>query len=372
MNDRKLIFLHQNNNQKINFLELSDYLVRNKYIEPKNITFISIDNAFYDNEQELIDKYPEIKIDWVGQKSIYRLGLLARLANLFLNLKSLKKLSIIKNNILVVGNDGSIQRFVNNYFSPEKLYIICDTVIGPQKNFYVYYKIFFSLISRLRVSHFFPGLSFHTPCDGIFLNHINSKNLLNSRSVTSPIHIVDMPLHMKNRIDFYEKKKIKVNSNNRLNFIYITSAFAWHRKYLEDSYQKKDLQDLIKFFNKNSKFQLRIRIHPREDLKEYEVFRESYPNISISYKTSLVDDLAWCDRLITAASSVAYEADILGIDTYIYRKNFGQLPKDSLYYKGYKIIKSFDELDNKYIIKDNLFNAQKDIKFIAEQIMIDR
>ena len=370
MNDNKLIFLHQNTNQKINFLELSYYLVRNKYVESKNISFISIDNAFYDREQELIHKYHEIKIDWVGEKSIYRLGLLKRLFNLFLNIKNLKKLSMVKNNIFIVGNDGAIQRYINNYFSPDRFYIICDTVIGPQKKYYIYYKIFYSLICTLRLSHFFPGLTFHTPCDGIFLSHKNSKNLLVSRNVTSPIHVVDMPLHKKNRIDFYEKKKLSVKSNNKLNVIYITSAFAWHRKYIEDSYQKQDLQDLIKFFDKNSKFQLRIRIHPREELKQYAEFKESYPNIRISYNTPLVDDLVWCDKLITAASSVASEADILGIDTYIYRKNFGKLPKESLYFNGYNIINSFDEIDNNFK-KDNISNIQKDINFIAEQILVD-
>jgi len=342
MIEKKIIFFPQSYNQKINFLELAGDLTQRKFVASENIKFLSVQDAFYDETPEPITGYEEIKVDWVANKSIYRMGLIERLCNIVKNIKSLRCLSFLDDNILVVGNDGSIQRYLNNYFRLHKFYIVCDTVIGPQKKIYIAYKRIFDFSSKLKVSHFFPGLGFHTQNSGIFVCNENSMSLLKDRGVSSPIYVAEMPVHRKNAKEFELLKSSRTSNGN--NVLYITSAYVWHRKLEEDIYQRLDIEDLISHFGNDTSWKVKIRIHPREELANYAWIEKKCSNISISHSVPLVEDLLWCDKLITAMSSVGYESRELGINTYIYRKNFGQLPKSSIYNNGFNIINSLKDL----------------------------
>ena len=342
MIDKKIIFFPQNYNQHINFVELADNLVDRGFTNTESIKFLKIQGAFYDDKSDLIIGYEEIKINWVANKSIYRMGLLERLCNIVKNVNCLRCLSFLDDNILVVGNDGAIQRYLNNYFHLFKFYIICDTIIFPQKKIYIVYKIVFDLASKLKLSHFFPGLSFHTQNSGIFVCNENSMSLLKDRGVSSPIYVAEMPVHRKNAKEFELLKSSRTSNGN--NVLYITSAYVWHRKLEEDIYQRLDIEDLISHFGNDTSWKVKIRIHPREELANYAWIEKKCSNISISHSIPLVEDLLWCDKLITAMSSVGYESRELGINTYIYRKNFGQLPKSSIYNNGFNIINSLKDL----------------------------
>jgi hypothetical protein len=333
---KKLIFVPQNENQRVNFIELANEMIDRGFIDADNIIFVTIQKAFYDVILKYIIEFKEIKLDWQSTKPIYRMELLERLKNIMLNIRRLRNLTILKGNILIVGNDGAIQRYLNHFFNPSRLYIVCDTIIGPQSKKYILYKIVFDIASKLKLSHYFPGLSFHTKNDGIFICNQNSKNLLLDRGVLSPIYVSKMPIHNKNKRKFQERKSLK--SSNKINILYVTGAYIWHRKSFEDCCQMQDVGDLASYFGRKSECHVKIRIHPREDVAGYAWVEKKFPNISISYKTPLIDDFLWCDKLLTAASSVAHESNQLGIDTYIYRKNFGNLPKSSTYKNGYHVI----------------------------------
>lgn len=368
MIEKKIIFFPQSDNQKINFLELADDLTQRKFIASTNIKFLSVQGAFFDETLESITRYEEIKVDWIANKSIYRMGLIERLFNIIKNLKSLRCLSFLDDNILVVGNDGTIQRYLNNYFQLHKFYIVCDTVIGPQKKKYIAYKRVFDLASKLKISHFLPGLSFHTQNSGVFVCNQNSMLLLKDRGVSSPIYVAEMPVHRKNAKEFELLKSSRSSDGN--NVLYITSAYIWHRKLEEDTYQRLDIEDLISHFGNNTSWKVKIRIHPREEIADYAWIEKKCSNISISHSTPLVDDLLWCDKLITAMSSVAYESKELGINTYIYRKNFGQLPKSSSYNNGFNIINSLNDL---YVDKQSKYftDLLSERQEIADRLILD-
>ena len=363
-----LVFFPQNKNQKNNFYLLCRYLVENNYLVAADIIFINIVGAFDDSADDSFKDFNEVKINWFGNCPIYKLSFSRRFFQLCINLRNLKKLCFIKKSTLIIGNDGTIQRFLINRFNPPKIFILCDTVIGPQKKILKLYRIFFLLFSFLKVSHFFPGLSFHTKCNGIFLNNARSKYLLRKRCVKSPIHVVEMPLHIKNKERFRILVSGSRNIDKNQNLLYITSAFNWHRKYQQNTYQKQDIADLIIFLRNNPSFNLKVRVHPRESVEDY-LFLKNKSKIKLSISVPLVEDLAWCGKLVTAASSVAFESKYLGIQTYIYRKNFGPLPNDHLFLDGYKIIDDLNSLKYNHITSHKVIDGNS-MKFISERILI--
>jgi len=351
-----IVFFPQNKNQEENFVELANELISlHKEINIDDFLFILVPDAFGENYSSA-NNFRKLVINWSTERPIYLLGYIKRFTNLIANRKKLKKLKWLKGNILIIGNDGVLQRYLINRIGFEKIFIICDTIIFPIKEKLKFYIPIFQFLSKLKISHYFPGLTFHTPNDGIFVSNNNNKKILEKQSIKNFIYVCDMPLHAKNRETFYNIRKLR-KKTEKISVLYVTSAFKWHKLYFEDKLQRKDLMDLCFFSEKNKDLRVRVRIHPREQLSNYSYLKTKCKDLEISGKNGLTEDLAWSDIVITATSSVAYEAQQLGILTFIYRKNFGSVQPTSIFSNGYNII---DRIDDILIKPDNKNSSRQE------------
>ena len=85
--------------------------------------------------------------------------------------------------------------------------------------------------------------------------------------------------------------------------MYATTAFAWHGLHRYAQKEEEAIRGLINFKEKLN-FNLRIRVHPRGDAKNLNegVFKTYVKN------NTLYEDLFWADVILSAGSSISYEA----------------------------------------------------------------
>jgi len=350
--NRKILFLPQNANQEENFILLANNLVKKKLIQKNNIVFIVVLNAFGSSAHSE-HKYEIIQVQWESQEPIYKMKYIQRLINIINNQNKINKCIDITDNILVIGNDGAIQRLLINRFKTFKTFIVADTYISASINRGKLLRWIFQLFTMIKLSHLVPGVSYLSKSDAIFVSENYYKKLLMLHQKRSPVYNVEMPIHRNNFKEFISKKESlpKINSKK---IIYITSAFKWHRMYKEHKYQQDDIRDIINHFDNS--VTIKIRIHPRETFNDYKwIENMGLNNIQTTYNNDLITDLAWCDLLVTSMSSVGVEANNLGIPIYIYVNNFGiSYIKGSIFEDGYRIIDSLD-----VISQDSFVNFSK-------------
>jgi hypothetical protein len=357
--DKRIYFLPQNSNQEENFIYLSDSLIKNKLVDFNKIYFLHIINGF-GYKSQFKNKYSTINLNWESQKSIYLMNYTERFFNILKNLKITKKCKDIRNHILIIGNDGAIQRLIINKVKPSKSFIVTDTLISNSIFRGKLIKWLFQFSNYFSLSHLVPGVSYLTAVDAIFVAEPYYKNIIKTYYKNLLVYNVNMPIHLNNRKKYYELKKIQNDKN--INIIYITSAYKWHRLFEDHLCQQQDIRDLIRNYGADKEIFLRFRIHPREDKLDYDWLKDlKIDNIDISTENTLVDDLSWCNKLVTTISSVGVEARRLGIPTYIYIKNFGRnYIKNSIFENGFNIIDDINSLTNNsdYKLENNINKLQ--------------
>ena len=129
----------------------------------------------------------------------------------------------------------------------------------------------------------------------------------------------------------------------------------------------------------NSRYQYKIRVHPRDNLKKYEEFSKN--NITIANENSLFEDVKWCDIVVTIPSSTFFEINYFGkpfiilwpfnynsdifkpdiTSLKLLENELDKLDKDKLY----------DKYEKQRILRDSFINpkSNKSDKLIAEDIM---
>ena len=112
---KKILFFPQNDSHIANMESISEWLKEQGY----GITYVDTSNIYH-QKISLGSEYHIIKIDLPLQTSFYRLSALDRMKYVYRFNKEIPDLLISEYDILIIGNDGALQRILINRFRKEK------------------------------------------------------------------------------------------------------------------------------------------------------------------------------------------------------------------------------------------------------------
>lgn len=330
---RMIHFVIQNETHALNFEILADELVK-LGVPKERVKATSFDRVFHLSTQS--DGLPNHKPSGLClDVSFYRLASIDRLRWLSSVQDDLRTL-VEGDNVIVFGSDGAIQRCMANAVrrAGGDAVLLFDGLLHPWPDDLVTQvkmglrRDLLRVASTLGLGHLVPGVTGHGPIDYMFVMHSTVKDILREQGRRGPIEVIKLP-----RMQAYQEeiKRIRGEVPPVNQLLYVTGAFKWHSLKEEHENQKQDLEDLAQFAIDHPEWTVRIRIHPREKEEEYR--NRSWPvNVELSTgRTPVVHDLAWSSVVVTAFSTMAVEADLVGIPVMIYRRNFRQPSKSSIF-----------------------------------------
>lgn len=228
--------------------------------------------------------------------------------------------------LLVIGSDGAVQRVIANAVRKQggRVILLLDGVLQPwsHKSYLYLYAIMKRTLQRtsayFNLNQYFPSDIGHTNLDEIYVMNEAVRNVLLSQRVLAPIKVVTLPRFINHAQKF---SKLRQQPSN--NCLYVTGAYKWHGDLAGHNNQQKDITDLQQFAKSYPNWRIKVRIHPRElDLNDYQIAK--WPkNMTISLSDNdPIADMAWTNLLITARSTMAIEAEMVGLPVLIYHRNF--------------------------------------------------
>jgi hypothetical protein len=161
--------------------------------------------------------------------------------------------------------------------------------------------------ARVGLDAYVPGLAGHTPVDVIFTAGRFVTEAFRSQGVTSRIETTGIPRFA----ELASLEPAGAPTHPRA-VVYLTGSFRWHDETTLDRAQQHDLDALAAGLPEHG-WQLRIRVHPREELARYERFR-GLPGVELSTPADLPlwTELARAGAAVTAMSTAGLEALALG------------------------------------------------------------
>jgi hypothetical protein len=226
----------------------------------------------------------------------------------------LRVLSNLKTKVLVVGNDGSSFYRVFCYYARKrgiKVILLQDgNYNGLENNSQNRLSLFLSDSSLF--GPFATGL-FGTMSDFVCVYGENIKLKLQKYLTSTRVVVTGSPRHRAIRDRYNSFKSEEARMQNSINVLICTSnykncyLFDYHREQME---LMKSTLNLL-----NGKFgeimQVTLRIHPREDRKEYESFVSDF-DCSFSHNRDIALDLHNANIVFTFGSTVFLDSAVCG------------------------------------------------------------
>lgn len=321
----KIGFVVQNETQRENFLRLANDLVESG-VDRNGIIFITLDAVTHLNGGRDIHGFSVRTVPVKTEKSLYLMTGASRMIWLFRNAKQIERL-VDDIETLVVGNDGAVQRIFLKTVRRRagKTAILVDGLLFPfgrslMKRLHFHCRMaIFRAMDELGFGYMAPSIVGLSAVDQIFVMTESVKTVLKLNGCRSPISVIALPRHAD------LAKAVKYSRGNldySFNLLYVTSAFAWHGAMDEAKRQQEDLADIVELARKRPDMRLAIRVHPREAIDFYNKL-ELPANVTL--RASSIDlalDLAAARCVVTARSTVAWEARYVGVPVYLYVRNF--------------------------------------------------
>lgn len=329
---KKILFFPQNDSHIANMESISEWLKEQGY----GITYVDTSNIYH-QKISLGSEYHIIKIDLPLQTSFYRLSALDRMKYVYRFNKEIPDLLISEYDILIIGNDGALQRILINRFRKEKkkTVMLLDGLISDYsfslKEIVAYSSHpFRDCLKRLKksirenivkkcasseLSPFLPGLIGISPVSDIFVIGTHSKEVIQRINSKSTVHDLGLPRFWKtfNHCNFSCQDPSKV--------CYFPSAYKWHGQFREDEAQHQDIRmccELIQQINQKyaQSLQLIIKMHPRESAEDYFPYSSNYDFVRIESNLSVMECFNTCSLFLSNLSTVIIEGLTIGIPVY--------------------------------------------------------
>ncbi len=336
-----IAFVVQNETHALNFSPVIHELLK-RGVSEKSLRTLHLDTVFGMHTVDLIRVPNQELVEIDIPEPYYRLDHRRRFYWLTRNSHKLVKL-VEGVSVLVVGSDGGIQRLLANSVrkSGGKVVLLLDGLLHPwpvkNRAKYIVKRELGKLLTSVYLNYLFPADVGHSGLDWIFVMNSYVKSLLTAQGVKTPIEVISLP-----RFDNYLSRFDRLRSRHAgasKHLLYATGAYKWHGLYRESKFQEQDITDLVDFANIHTDWRVRIRIHPRENKRDYS--REWPVNIEVSGSPiSVLEDLAWASVLVTARSTIAFEAEIVSVPVLIYTRNFGDPGSDSYFGQNDYFLKS--------------------------------
>lgn len=327
-----LIFIVQNETHASNF-----YAIIDKFLETEHTNFhvIHLDKTTHLNTLPPNPPSWSKLLNIESEAPFYHMPRRQRVRWLLRNRKIIAE-SVRDANLLVIGNDGAIQKMMAERVRANggRVIMILDGLTLPWpktlrarlgQNFHL---LLNHVVKITGGSFLVPGLLGHSNLDQIFVMDKVVELELRRQGIKTPITTIMLP-RFREFVDRFNEKRECRKLAGEPNFLYATSAYAWHALQADARRQAADVQDFLDVAECRHDAQFKIRIHPRDNVHAYESLRLP-KNVQLSdIRTPLADDLAWSDLLLTARSSAAYESGLVGIPCGISTARFPVPPKNS-------------------------------------------
>lgn len=176
----------------------------------------------------------------------------------------------------------------------------------------------------------------------------------------------------------YDHVPQRTQSSEAKSICYITGAFEWIGDLEGDKYQDQKIVEYLDLLSRSyEKFNIWIRVHPRENIKKYEKLKQKYSFLHIQQSTgnSLLNDLSKFDILIGGLSTALFEGSLLGNNRilFVINKNefyrYKSLINDINLPFFYSIRDAMDNMVSGTEIKDkNIIMYIKDEKALSRMV----
>lgn len=378
---KKILFFPQNDSHIANMEPISEWLQEHGY----EVTYVDTSNIYYQNIS-LSSGYKTIKIDLPLHTSFYRLSTLDRLKYVYRFSKYFPNFLIAEHDILIIGNDGALQRVLINRFrkKKKKTVMLLDGLIS---NYSVSFKevlkysahpfqdawkllqknIKKSIVKRTAsapFAAFLPGIIGISPLSEIFVIGPHSKEAI--QNINSKAHIYDFGLprfwNTNNRCDFSARDLLKI--------CYFPSAYKWHGEFREDQAQHKDIKlccELIQQINLTRQYplQLLIKMHPRESKEDYSYYTDHYDFVIVKSDISVLQCFNTCSLFLSNLSTVIIEGMTVGIPVYSLMIHFDYWKYKKSFLGASGIKKIYDKQSLYALLLENRSNT-RDISLIED------
>lgn len=369
MSAKKILFIPQNREHLLNMNPVIDKLVEAGFI----CDYLNTNTIFF---QDL--EYPEeIKTlsfsDGKLSKSFYNISSLERIWFVF-GLKDIIKNITEKYDSFVFGNDGAIQRqFI--YFAKKQnkpCSMILDGLINDPVMFNFLDVIKYSknkitdtkelLVKQivLFVSKTFSATKFSPYLPSIIacsnLNEIYTIGEFSGKAIKKYAHKRTSILNtgLPRMASYFRSKPISFVPKNPKSVCFITSAYKWHGMLSYHEYQINDILLVRKCLDDlypNENYTLYIKLHPRENPKDYVQFKYVQGVILVENE-SFVDTVSNYRVLLSNLSTCIVEGMNLGINVGSLMINFPYWKVKNGFLKNTSIMKFFTEEELKLYLKE--------------------
>lgn len=328
---KKVLFFPQNDSHIPNMQPISEWLLNNGF----GVTYIDA-SRIYHQKLSIANKYHTIIPLLSLEHSFYQLSSRKRLKYVYRFNKEISDSLISEYDILIIGNDGALQRVLINHFRKhnKKIVLLLDGVISDYslsfRDIYHYSKtpiqdtlnlwkaklkrLCIKQCARTSLSPYLPSFIGISPVSDIFVMGTHSKEVV--QQVNSWANIYDWGLP---RFQQHGENYSSIHSSNKV--CYFPSAFKWHGLFAKDKAQHQDIElccELIHNINQKSNcgLQFVIKMHPREKIEDYIFYAEYYDFVHIESELSVQDCFKTCSLFLSNLSTVIVEGLAIGVPVY--------------------------------------------------------
>lgn len=333
---KHVTFVIQNENHALNSVALMDVLPQFEH-EEIDVTFLLLDTITgLDTEQFVGDRNVKI-IPVECETPFYRQRSLSRFILVWKNRRVIRE-GVKDCDILVLGNDGSVQRLLASSIRAAggQIYILFDGLLSPRqqekfstKTYDFLRRLIFEFAKIIGVEYLAPGELGRTDVAKIFVMDTSVKSEFLRRGVKNEIEIVTMPRLTRFASVVRSLKNKEERKSSSLRVLYITTAYRWHGLRDYEDKQKIDVNYAANSAAGVPGVALKVRVHPRDQLSDYAQLQSRGDIMFSGATTPLERDLAWCDVVLLTYSSVAYEAAVCGVPVFFSAQIFDAPSKNS-------------------------------------------
>lgn len=367
---KKVLFFPQNSTHLDNFYPVINYLNDNNI----DCYIFDTNDIYYQKLKYQVKEDMVIKCPFKLEKSFYKISAIKRINAV----RKVKKQFISLTNqydALVIGNDGALQRILVNSFNKEgkATFLIIDGIISNwNPNFSDIIQHSVSRISDIKnwakkylsflrgsiIDEYTPSMECTSPLKAIFVIGPHSQRVVSNRNRKTKVINSGLPrystLIKANNALFSQIE----SSSKHIVVSFLTSAFKWHSLNDLDRCQHMDIALICEQLTQlretypNCDIKFKIKIHPRENLSEYELYK-SYDFVVIEAKASVLEVINGSTLNLSNISTSILEGMMLGKRVYSLMISFPY----------WKFSRSFiaDPLIRKIFTEEEMFNILLEI-----------
>lgn len=261
-----------------------------------------------------IDGVTTIDVPVATKKPFYLMGSFLRLYYIFLVVRKLKSKSRRDFDILIHGGESAfLYALLSVLPKPKKIIGILDGFLFKDSSQalikYKFVEFLRAILSKFKLQYFLPSTIGGNVTNKYVVLSKSIAETLVKRGFLGEIKVSNLPRH-----DYVTRKK-----NTKVkNVLYATTAFKWHNYKQFAENEILAIKKLVDYFSSRDDIEFRIRVHPRGELSAEE--KKLFQHFMVH--TSMENDLAWADVLLSAGSSISYEGILFGAKVAVWHPEY--------------------------------------------------